>query len=118
MSRPRFLADNDLNDAIAVGLLRREPAVEFVRLRELGLATQSDPEVLDFAAREKWIVVSHDVNTMREAASTRLAAGVPMHGLLLAHQRTPVAVIIESLLLIWAASEAEEWAGQIAFLPL
>ena len=27
MSRPRFLADNDLNDAIAVGLLRREPAM-------------------------------------------------------------------------------------------
>src|SRR5208283_4542317 len=25
MSRPRFLADNDLNDAIDVGVLRREP---------------------------------------------------------------------------------------------
>jgi hypothetical protein len=37
MSRPRFLADNDLNDAIAVGVLRREPAAEFARLRDLGL---------------------------------------------------------------------------------
>ena len=90
MSRPRFLADNDLNDAIVVGVLRREPAAEFARLRDLGLATRSDAEVLDFAARENWIVVSHDVNTMREAASTRLAAGLPMNGLLLAHQRTPV----------------------------
>ena len=107
MSRPRFLADNDLNDAIAVGVLRREPAAEFARLRDLGLATRSDPEVLDFAARENWIVVSHDVNTMREAGSTRLAVGLPMNGLLLAHQRTPVSAIIESLLLIWAASEAE-----------
>jgi hypothetical protein len=26
MSRPRVLADNDLNDAIVVGLLRHEPA--------------------------------------------------------------------------------------------
>jgi hypothetical protein len=25
---------------------------------------------------------------------------------------------IESLLLIWAASEAEEWAGHVEFLPL
>jgi hypothetical protein len=25
---------------------------------------------------------------------------------------------VESLLLIWAASEAEEWAGQVVFLPL
>jgi Domain of unknown function (DUF5615) len=118
MSRPRFLADNDLNDAIIVGVRRREPAAEFARLRDLGLATRSDPEVLDFAVRENWIVVSHDVNTMREAASARLASGLSMSGLLLAHQRTPVSPIIESLLLIWAASEAEEWAAQVEFLPL
>src|SRR5271165_6218050 len=117
MSRPRFLADNDLNDAIAVGVLRREPAAEFARLRDLGLATRSDPEVLDFAARENWIVVSHDVNTMREAACACLATGLPMNGLLLSHQRTPISPIIESLVLIWAASEAAEWAGRVDFLP-
>jgi len=55
---------------------------------------------------------------MREAGSTRLAVGLPMKGLLRAHQRTPVSAIIESLLLIWAASKAEEWAGQVEFLPL
>jgi predicted nuclease of predicted toxin-antitoxin system len=88
MSRPRFLADNDLNDAIVVSVRRREPAAEFARLRDMGLATRSDPEVLDFAARENWIVVSHDVNTLREAAYTRLAAGLPMNGLVLVHQRT------------------------------
>ena len=118
MSRPRFLADNDLNDAIVVGLQRREPAVEFSRLRDLGLATLSDPDVLDFAAREKWIVVSHDVNTLTEAAFDRLAAGLKMSGLFLAHQRTPVLAVIESLLLIWVASDADEWAGQVEFLPL
>jgi predicted nuclease of predicted toxin-antitoxin system len=118
MSRPRLLADNDLNDAIVVGVLRREPVAEFARLRDLGMATSSDPEVLNFATREHWIVVSHDVNTMREAPATRLVMGLPMSGLLLVHQRTPVFAIIESLILIWAASEAEEWAGQIEFLPL
>jgi predicted nuclease of predicted toxin-antitoxin system len=100
MSRPRFLADNDLNDAIVVGVRRREPAAEFARLRELGLATWSDAEVLDFAARQNWIVVSHDVNTMRAAVYARLAAGLPVHGLLLAHQRTLISAIIESLVLI------------------
>ena len=58
MSRPHFLADNDLNDAIVMGVLRREPTIEFARLRDLGLATRADPEVLDHAAREKWIVSS------------------------------------------------------------
>ena len=43
MSRPHFLADNDLNDAIVMGVLRREPTIEFARLRDLGLATRADP---------------------------------------------------------------------------
>ena len=118
MSRPRFLADNDLNDAIVMGFRRREPTAEFARLRDLGLAVSSDPEVLEFAATENWIFVSHDINTMRDAAYRRLEADQPMNGLLLASQRTPVFSIIESLLLIWSASEAEEWSGTIEFLPL
>ena len=36
MSRPRFLADNDVRDAIVEGLLRREPAAQFVRARDVG----------------------------------------------------------------------------------
>jgi predicted nuclease of predicted toxin-antitoxin system len=118
MSRPRFLADNDLNDAIVRGTLRREPSIEFTRLRELGLEEYADRDVLAFAARQQWIVVSHDVNSMTDAAFTILRAGAPMHGLLLVHQRDALAPTIESLILIWSASEAEEWIGLVEHLPL
>jgi hypothetical protein len=33
-------------------------------------------------------------------------------------QRLPVALAIEEIILIWEASEAEEWKDQIAYLPL
>jgi hypothetical protein len=33
MSRPRFLADNDLNDAIVMGVLRREPTRDAARIK-------------------------------------------------------------------------------------
>jgi hypothetical protein len=118
MSRPRFLADNDLNDAIVRGVARREPSIGFARLRDLGLDRLPDPEVLQFAARENWIVVSHDVNSMTSAAFGLLAAGEAMHGLLLVHQGDPIAPILDSLILIWSASEAEEWMGLVEFLPL
>jgi hypothetical protein len=49
MSRPRFLADHDLTEAIILGVIRREPAIEFRRLREVGLADRSDAHVLDYA---------------------------------------------------------------------
>ena len=118
MSRPRFLGDNDLNDHIIEGLLRREPLAQFVRLREIGWAAADDPDVLDYAARQGFLVVSHDVNTMPAHAFARMASGVAMAGLLMAHQHEPIAPVIDSLVLIWSASELEEWRDTVRFLPL
>jgi hypothetical protein len=118
MSRPRFLADNDFKDAIIRGVRRRESAVEFVPLRDLGFQSRSDADILEFAAENGWIVVSHDVNTMTAEAFARVAAGQTMNGLLVAHQRNPIGPVIDDLLLIWQASEAEEWLGQVRYLPL
>jgi len=117
MSQPRFLADHDLNEHIVDGVLRREPALEFVRIREVGMSDKSDAEVLEFAAAQGFIVVSHDVNTMPANAYDRVNSGQPMRGLLIVHQSEPIGSIIESLLLIWSASEAEEWRDQVIFLP-
>ena len=48
----------------------------------------------------------------------RLAAGQSMPGLLMVAQSEPIGPVIDSLVLIWSASEAEEWADQVRFLPL
>jgi hypothetical protein len=37
---------------------------------------------------------------------------------LLVHQRDALAPTIESLILIWSASEADEWIGLVEHLPL
>jgi predicted nuclease of predicted toxin-antitoxin system len=118
MSRPRFLADHDLNEQIVDGLLRREPAIDIIRVREVGLRERPDDEVLKYAADQRLLVVSHDVNTMTAAAYARIEAGEPMPGLLMVRQTEPIAPIIESVLLIWTASEMEEWDGQVWFLPV
>jgi hypothetical protein len=118
VSRPRFLADHDLNEAIVDGVCRREPSVEFTRAREVGLARRPDPELLEYAAARGLIVVSHDVNTMPRHASDRLSRGRSLPGLLMVRQALPLSIAIEQLVLVWSASEAEEWADVIAFLPL
>jgi hypothetical protein len=118
VSRPRFLADHDLNEHIVAGVLRRAPPVEFIRTREVGLRDHPDPEVLEYAASHGLIVVSHDVNTMPAHAYERLAAGQSLAGLVMVPQSVPVGEVIDDLMLIWSSSEAEEWEGQVAFLPL
>jgi hypothetical protein len=64
------------------------------------------------------IVVSHDVNTMPAHAAGRLALGQPLPGLIMVRQSRPSFRAIDNLVLIWSASEAEEWSGLLVFLPL
>jgi hypothetical protein len=118
MSRPKFLADHDLNEQIVVGVLRRAPTAEFRRVRELGFAARNDAFLLDYAAGQALIIVSHDVNTMPAAAYERVAAGRAVAGLIMVQQTCPVGPIIDQLVLIWSATEQEEWTNQVVFLPM
>lgn len=118
MSRPRFLVDHDFRHVYVEGARHREPLMEFVRVRDVGLDQAPDDAILAYAAENGFIVLSHDVNTMSAAASERIKRGSSVSGLLLAAQNAPTAEMVNSLLLIWNASEAEEWANRIWYLPL
>jgi hypothetical protein len=118
MSRPRFLADHDLNEHIVDGVLRREPSVEFIRARDVAMHERPDPEVLEYTAEHGLVVVSHDVNTMPGHAVDRIAAGKLMAGLLMVQQTHPIGPVIDNLILIWSASELAEWRNEICFIPI
>ena len=75
-------------------------------------------EVLEYAARVGLIVVSHDINTVPDHAAQRMLGGQPLTGLFMVQQKEAVGPIVEGLILIWAASEAEEWREQIVLLPI
>lgn len=117
MNRPRFLADNDLNESILVGVLRREPSIMFVRVRDVGLGGATDDDVLAYASQMSLCVVSHDVNTMPAAASTMTASGRSFPGLFVIRQSTPLRTAIDSLMLVWSVSGQEEWQDLVVFLP-
>ncbi len=70
-----------------------------------------------FANANGLLVISHDVNTLKSEAEQRIADGRGVAGVFLAPQRQPTRAIAESIVLIWAASEAEEWTNRVVFLP-
>jgi hypothetical protein len=117
MSRPRFLADEDLRDSIVSAVRRMAPAIEVTTVGEQGIGSASDEEVLDFAWRERWLVLSHDVNTMKSTAERRITDGRGIHGLFLIPQSRPTRPVAECVFLIWSASEFEEWRDRIVYLP-
>jgi len=95
-----------------------EPKVEISTVVEIGHSGATDADILELAIADNWLVVSHDVNTMRDTAERRMRDGSHITGLFLAHQSSALKTVAESLVLIWAASQAEEWRNQIIFLPL
>ena len=117
MSRPRFLADEDLRGNILLAVRRLEAAVEITSVFEQGWASATDEEVLDFAWRERWLLVSHDVNTMKSFAERRIADGPGIHGLFLAPQHHSSRPVAECLILIWSASDFEDWRDRIVYVP-
>ena len=114
----RFLADADLNKSIVSGVLRREPAIDFLTAGSAGLRRLKDLEVLALAAEQQRVLVSHDVGTMPAHFRTYRNAGKRSAGLFLVAQTLDVGTAIEELLLIWLASDASEWENRLVWLPL
>jgi len=115
--RVRFQADADLNQIILLAVIRREPAIDFQTAGAAGLAHRVDSEVLAMAAREGRVLVTHDHRTMPRCFAEFVATQASP-GLLVAPQHLSVSVVVEELLLIWNATEAEEWTNRICYLPL
>ena len=114
----RFLVDEDIKDQIFKGVLRRLPDLDIVRVQDVGLRTFRDDRVLEFAARENRILITHDVSTMRAFAKARLVAGKPMPGVFEISQNLPIGIAIEEIVTIAACGRDEEWKDMIQFLPL
>jgi Domain of unknown function (DUF5615) len=113
----RFLADANLDYAIVQGVRRREPAVDFKSANDAGLAGLPDDEVLDVAASEGRVLVSHDKRTMPVYFAARVRAGLRSPGMLLAVPSASIGEIVETVLIIWSASRGEDWIDQIHYLP-
>jgi predicted nuclease of predicted toxin-antitoxin system len=114
----RFLADADLNEGIVAGCLRREPTMDFLSANAANLEGLPDPEVLAVATEQGRILVSHDFQTMPGHFGDFLQTHGSSPGVLLLPQYLPIGEAIEELVLIWGASDAEEWENRIVRIPL
>jgi hypothetical protein len=57
-------ADENFNNEILRGLRRRDPSLDIVRVQDAGLSGADDPTVLEWAASQQRVLLTHDVSTM------------------------------------------------------
>lgn len=114
----RFLADADLNHAIVSGCVRREPAMDFLSANDANLEEVPDLGVLALAANQDRILVSHDFQTMPRHFGDFLETRGSSPGVFLVQQSAAIADVIDELVLVWQASDADEWRDRILKIPL
>lgn len=114
----RLAADENFNNDIVRGLLRRRPDLEIVRVQDVGLSGADDPTILEWAAGEGRVLLSHDVSTLTRYAYGRVEAGKRMPGIFEVDRNVPTGVVIEDIMLIAECSLEGEWEGQVRYLPL
>jgi predicted nuclease of predicted toxin-antitoxin system len=104
----RMLADENFSHNIVRGLIHRRPTIDVTSVQDAGLRGLDDEQILVWAAEHGRIVLTHDRSTMTDFAYARVAG----------NQAMPGVFVIEELLFVDACSDAEDWTGVVAFLPL
>lgn len=112
-----FQADNDLNQKIVAIVLRREPTIDFQTAAQANLHGLDDLTVLSLAAFENRLLISHDQSTMPQHFAEFIAENTSA-GLLIAPQTLSLNIVVEEILMIWTASDAEEWINRVSYIPL
>jgi hypothetical protein len=114
----RLAADENFNNNIVRGLLRREPELDIVRIQEVGLSGIDGATVLSWAAGEVRVLLTQYVSTITKYAYERVRAGQSMPGVFEVSRAVPIGRAIEDILLLAECSLEGEWEGQVRYLPL
>jgi len=113
-----LVSDENFNNNIVRGLLRRNPDLDIVRVQDVGLRGEEDPVILEWAAQEGRILLTHDAATMALFAYERVSTGKAMPGVIEVPDDLPIGEAIEDILLIAEYSNQNEWEGRVIYLPL
>src|SRR5689334_16644660 len=114
----RFAADENFGGAILRGLQAARPDIDVVRVQDTEMSGTKDPELLEWTATQKRILLTHDVNTMPGFAYDRVKTGLPMPGVFVVNTDFTIGVIIEQIILLVECSTEDEWEGQVALYPV
>ncbi len=74
--------------------------------------------MLEWAASEGRILLTHDINTVRGFAYQRVNSGLPMPGVFLVYDDRPISLVAEHSVVIAECSSPADWEGQVRYLPL
>jgi hypothetical protein len=119
-SPPRLLADANYNERIVRGLRRRRPDLYIITAHHIGIGQLPDPDVLQYAAEQNLILLTHDARTMPKYFADflqQLPLGAFSPGVWYTPQSLPVGTAIVAILETWLCSGHDEYRNRELRLP-
>jgi len=113
-----LLIDANFDQRILRGLRLRLPQLDYLIVQDIGLGGLGDPALLDWAAREGRVILSHDVNTLIKFGADRLKQFLPMPGVVIVPEQLEIGRAIDDLEVIIKCSTAADLENQIQYVPL
>jgi len=114
----RLLVDENVNQHIVEGLTLRDPGVDLVHVRDVGLEAVPDPAILEWAAQRDRVLLTHDRRTVPAFAYARVAAGQRMPGVFLVSDDMPTGQAIDEILLAVQCLTPDECKDVVKYFPL
>jgi hypothetical protein len=111
----KFATDENFNNNILRGLQRRQPMLDILRIQDVDLSGVDDPVILEWAAQQQRVLLTHDARTMPKFAYERLDRALAVSGVVVIKSEAPIRQVIEDILIL-AEFEAE-CRGQIRYVP-
>jgi hypothetical protein len=114
----KLVSDENFNGTILRGLARHFPEIDVIRVQDVGLMRTPDPVILEWAAKEDRILLTHDFETVPGYAFDRVRAGLPMPGVFAVDDLCGIGMAIDAIGFVVLCSFDNEWKDRVLFLPL
>ena len=114
----RFAADENFDGSLLKELRKRFPHLDIVRVQDTELYQAPDPAVLQWAAQEERIILTHDVQTLVGDAYARVEQGLSMSGVILVPETLAIGKALDDLEVAIGAGRPDDFKDRVTFIPL
>ena len=120
MSQMSFLIDEHVTVALINAVVTDEPSIVIMQVGQPGMPPKGtlDPQLLEFAELNRMAIFTFDKSTMAVHARSHTASGRHTFGVFVwTKEMFGIKEAAEEIVLLWSASEAEEWIDEVRYLP-
>lgn len=118
--KPSFLLDENLPPRFKLAILRLNAEIDILRVGDSNAPASgtSDSNILIYLQQSQRILLTDNRKSMPEHLQNHWASNGFIWGLFWLKPNATIKELAEEVLLIWSATDAEEWKDRIIWIPL